>query len=403
MTGWSPGMRDEAAHGLVRLLARPAWRDSEHSPTLASTVESLLADPNPVARLQAVPGLPFLFQADQTRQLDAVRSRLLAETHPDVLTMLLDQLRRFVSTVPVQIDDMFFQLAQRPAGAFLQDRTTAARQDQTGQATEQPDGLDADGGQWSSGFSPAEPAGPLLAYLAVVPQTPFATTTLTNWFNDPIANQDRVASLLHDLRPYLNNRVGAGQDNAFRLLGAAAKAAAATWVYIRGRTALEEVDEPAQSRAREAALVARDIAQQLYFASGAFDDQPGAAKAPEAPVDLDAFARNALPILQLCGQVSEPRITQDVVQTLIHLTKVLGRSALMAVAAAVPARGAYLKDPHAAATIVAYLHLLLAEHRDLVLGDNDGIDAFRHLLQAFAGAGDADALSLAYTFGDVFR
>jgi hypothetical protein len=37
------------------------------------------------------------------------------------------------------------------------------------------------------------------------------------------------------------------------------------------------------------------------------------------------------------------------------------------------------------------------------LGTELGLTAFRHLLQAFAGAGDPEALALAYTLSDSFR
>jgi hypothetical protein len=49
------------------------------------------------------------------------------------------------------------------------------------------------------------------------------------------------------------------------------------------------------------------------------------------------------------------------------------------------------------------LQRLLAEQRLLVLNDEEGAAAFRDLLSAFAAAGNEAALTLAYTFGDVFR
>jgi hypothetical protein len=91
------------------------------------------------------------------------------------------------------------------------------------------------------------------------------------------------------------------------------------------------------------------------------------------------------------------------VETLVHLAGVLRREALLAIASAVPARGAYVTDPLAAGTVLPYLRRSLAEQRDLVLANEEGIAALRHLLQAFAGAGNADALELAYSFADVFR
>jgi hypothetical protein len=77
--------------------------------------------------------------------------------------------------------------------------------------------------------------------------------------------------------------------------------------------------------------------------------------------------------------------------------------ALQAVAEAVPADGAYPGDPLAGDTIIPYLERLLAEQRPLVLFDQDGVAAFRHLLATFAAAGNQEALALAYAFAEVFR
>jgi len=76
---------------------------------------------------------------------------------------------------------------------------------------------------------------------------------------------------------------------------------------------------------------------------------------------------------------------------------------LQAIARAVPTDGAYAGDALAAAEVMPYLQRLLAEHRELVLRDDAGVEAFRQVLAAFAGAGNEDALTLAYTFGEVFR
>src|SRR5262245_28780931 len=104
MIAWGSGMRDEAALGLVRLLARPPWRDSRHAPDLVLAIENLLTDPNPVVRMQAARGLPFLQMTDSPEQRHtAVRDRLLVEDNQQVLTILLDQLRPLAGRVPCEV------------------------------------------------------------------------------------------------------------------------------------------------------------------------------------------------------------------------------------------------------------------------------------------------------------
>jgi hypothetical protein len=241
--------------------------------------------------------------------------------------------------------------------------------------------------------------------MAIAPATPFASAALDAWFTDPVMYQDRVDRLLHELRPYLNAPDREVRDRAFRLLATAAQAARDNWLLHvpRESTAAPPVGEPDMSRARAAALVARGIAEQLYFASGAFDERLGTVQQTADQSRLNTFARAALPVLQACGQVTEPQVTQPVVETLVYLASVYQREALLSIAAVIPARGAYVTDPQAAETVMPYLRLLLAERRELVLFDGEGIGAFRHLLQAFAAAGNPNALELAYTFADVFR
>jgi hypothetical protein len=383
MTVWNAGMRDQAARGLTWLLARPSWRDSDIGPALSAAVSRLVSDRNPVVRMQAAPGIVLLHvNEDPEQRLAEVRSRLLAETNPHVLNVLIQLLSNLAGDVPAQVDDVLSELSRLPVGGFLRSQTPPA----------------GDPG-------PAETAEPLLAYLATVPHTPFATAAIDDWFRDPITHQDRAERLLHELHPYLNPPNGEGQDNAFRLLASAAQDVRNTWLAHRPQevTAAPPIAAPEMARIRAAAVVAHGIAEQLYIASGAFDDQPGIAQSPAKRGDLAMFARKALPILQLCGQVIEPQVTQPVVETLIHIAGVLQRQALLAIAAAIPARGTYVTDPHAAGTLMPYLRRVLAEQRDLVLFNDEGIAALRHLLQAFAGAGNPDGLALAYTFADVFR
>jgi len=377
-------MRDQAARGLIRLLARSSWRDSDIGPSLAATVSRLVTDRNPVVRMQAAPGVALLhLNEDPEQRLAAIRRRLLVETNPPVLNTLVQLLSNLAGDVSAQVDDILSELSQLPTGGFLHSQTPPAG---------------------DSGVA-AETAGPLLAYLATVPSTPFAAAALDDWFRDPITHQDRAEPLLHDLQPFLNPPNGEGRDNAFRLLAAAAEAARDTWLAHMPQefTVAPPTAEPEMARMHAAALIAHGIAEQLYVASGAFDDQPGISQQPAERGDPGTFARKALPILQLCGQVIEPQVTQPVVETLIHIAGVLQRQALLAIAAAIPARGTYVTDPHAAGTVMPYLRRLLAEQRDLVLFNEEGIAALRYLLEAFAGAGDPEALALAYTFADVFR
>lgn len=356
MIAWSPRIRDEAAGGLVRLLARPVWQDSDHGPALTAAAHKLLADPNPVVRYQAMRGLPLLhYSQPPDQQLAAVHSLLLAETDPNVVTLLVELLGRLAGRVPAQLDSVLSELSQLPTGVFLRSLNQADEPGRPGQQRHQEGDHDAESSAWSGHDGPAETAGPLLAYLATVAQTPFASTALADWFGDPITYEDRVQRLLHQLRSYLNRADGEGQENAFRLLTAATQATTDVWTVLvaQDNGGAEPLSEPETARVRAAVLVTHGVAQQLYFASGAYDEGRGQQE-PEARGELEAFAWYALPVLQTCAQVTEPQVIHHVVETVIHLAKVSQRETLLAIATAIPERGGYVTDPLAANTVMPY-------------------------------------------------
>jgi hypothetical protein len=108
-------------------------------------------------------------------------------------------------------------------------------------------------------------------------------------------------------------------------------------------------------------------------------------------------------MIRQLASVHVPQVTHPLVETLVYLVDCEPREVLLIVAAAIPARGEYLLDQLAGGVVIPFLRRLVVEHPGVVLGDADAMEAFRHLLQAFAAAGQSEALALAYTFSDVFR
>jgi hypothetical protein len=361
-TAWSAGMRDSAADGLARLVVRPVWRASEFGPGIVDTLTQLLNDPSPLVRRGAAHGIGGLYaEVSPAERVTAIGDIALAEDDRRVLEVLLWWLQRDVTQAPAEVDDLLGRLDSRG-----------------GAATEDSDGI----------------TKTLLCYLALVPQTPFASARMTGWFSDAIEQHETIAGLAPHLRDYLNLPDGSGQAAAFELLDVAARAARDQWHAAQAVADGIELPEAA-------ARVAHAISQEIYFASGAFDDLATDPRPPRG--DSRQFATYALPVLQALGEVDFPASTHEVVQTLIHLAPVSERQVLLAIANAVPARGAYPTDSLAAEAVLPYLHRLLIEWRDLVLRDTEGLASFRHLLQTFAAAGNEEALALVYNFADVFR
>jgi hypothetical protein len=391
MTAWTPGMRDEAAVGIVRLLARSAWAGSDAAPDLREALRKLSEDPSPVVRMQAAHGLLLIDVGGDPlpTNFDRLRSHILDETDEQVLAVQLQLLAQAMATTPAaDVDQLIEELAARPQGRFLH--------------RDEPDGEPVDGGSWGRRSAVVEWTAAIVARLAVVYDVPFSASRLSDWLARPLRNADRTETLIRQFRPYLNPVDGSGQEAAFSHLATVAHSAQTTW---RAATTAQTVigEHAARADADKAARIAYQIAEHLNFASSANDEQHGANSKQAAQGSDTVFADYAFPLLRTLGSVQHPQVTQPVVQTLIRVGRTHPNEALLAVADAVPETGPYVADPLAASTICTYLTRLLAENRDLVLGTEPGIAAFRHLLHSFAGAGDASALALAYTFSDTFR
>ena len=151
-----------------------------------------------------------------------------------------------------------------------------------------------------------------------------------------------------------------------------------------------------------AARVAHTVAEQVYFESGAMDDVKDGARGTERG-DTEQFAELAFPILIASASLGVPQCVHRAVESMIHLAPTDEARALAAIARVVPSDTSYAGDSLAGGVVMPYLRRLLTEQRHLVLYDDAGSGAFQRLLEVFAGAGDQEALGLAYTFADVFR
>ncbi len=346
-------MRDQAAIGLARLLARPAWADSDAAPRLRDALSSLSTDPNAVVRMQAAHGLPSIVDADSPSTIVGhLRVRILAEQDENVLAVHLQTLQRVMAAAHAgDVDQLIEELAGRPQGAFL-------RQDD-------PDEGSADADWWDRRSDAVELASAILTRLAVVDGALFSLRLLSDWLAGPLRNTARTRTLLRHLQPYLISPDGTGQEAVFILLGTAARAIEAAW---KGATATRTTGggEEDSIRARDAALIAHQLAQQLDLAGDAENDRARDDDFTARSADT-VFADKAMLLLRELSSVQHPQVTQPVVQALIRLSKTRPAEALQAIADAVSETGPYVTDPLAAGAICPYLIQLLAESRDLVL------------------------------------
>lgn len=366
-------MRDTAVSGLGHLLRRPEWRESRWGAAISTAVEAGLHDPSAVVRMRAADEVRTLHSHREPADRVAVIGVLLqTESDPNVRAQLIGKLYGDVASAPEAVDTVL--------AAVLQDHVRGA------------EALDE---------LHLEVTLPLLAYLALVPATPFAQETAGYWCAHAPENAKVVERFAVATREHLREP-GAGQRAAFRLLSEAADACLARWSKDPAEhVPSAELTDQQRDELIGAVTVAHDIGEQVYFASGAFAARDGEGSTP--PHDLAGFAELAFPLLHKCAALGVPQCVHPVVETLIFLGALDEKRALLAIAQAIPDGGAYAGDPLAGAEILTYLRRLLAEQRPLVLHDPEGSPAFARLLAVLAGAGNQEALELAYTFAEVFR
>lgn len=393
-------MRDRAIEGLSILVRRQVWRTSEQGGRLAARVKAALTDDNPVVRMHAAEAFTAL-HADATSEerVAALRDLLITESNVMVNTVLLSALGRETHLSPFAVDAALKAVTDQAAGAEQSSASDGSSENEENEpeidhVEEERVGLSAD----------------IITLLALTHQTPFATATMSNWASTP-AQSKELNRAIQFIRRYLAPGVDPRlQQRAFEFITTAAASSLGQWTKAQEQLGDRSESTAAQhSEMKNVLHVLDNIANQIYFASGAFDGKrtkvsdDEISQATPTAAEVARFAELATPTLLTCAATRAAPVIHHVVETLVYLTPVDEKRGLKALAEAVTANTNYAFDSLASGVVIPYLTRLLAEQRDLVLFDVEGVTAFRTLLSAFAAAGNEDALVLAFTFADVFR
>lgn len=366
-------MRDTAVNGLLRLFARPEWRTSAHGPQITERMANALKDESSLVRMLAAPAAGSLEAgATPAERARTVGALLRQESVPSVQEALLATLSHHASTAPFDVDSILDQYM-----------TSLHRH---------PDGTDDERQEHLVG---------LLTFLGVIHHTPFASGCLTSWTSSAPTLASEVQVMAQGMRDYINPRAdSAVQHAAFQLLATSVETSLERWNRNpEERQSDAELSDQDRSELEGALQVTATIAEQIYFASGAFNHDQTRALGP----DHVEFAECAFPLLLACASIRFAPCTHQVVDTLVFLAPLEEKKTLIAIADAVVGDTTYTRDPLASAQVIPYLTRLLAEQRPLVLYDNDGATAFRQLLAAFAAVGNEAALEMIFTLADLFR
>lgn len=365
---WTSGMRDTGVQGLAALFIRTEWRENPVGNEIASILRAALYDTSPLVRMQAAYAARALHHHDDlSTTATALGDVLITEVNSATRLVLLQHFAQIIHRASLETDAILRQLLER---------------------------ID---------FSPDTDEGrviiSLLTYLALVHRTRFASQTIERWCSDTIANPDAVKIFAQSARDYLAPTNNKGRSEAFRLLTVAAQDSREVWTR---HSAIAEPSPQVQKELQHAAELTHDIAQQVYFASGAYNSDQQAAEPKPGP-EHAAFAELAYPLLAICAAIPTPQSIHAAVETLTFLAPLDEPRALQAIAEAIPAQSMYANDTIAGDDVMSYLDRLVSENRQLILDNSNNAKAFAHLLACFAAAGNPRALTLAYTFADVFR
>jgi hypothetical protein len=398
MMAWSPGVRDRAVEGLSVLARREAWRNSEYGSRIISSVESALTDDNPVVRMQAVQAFTWMRSGSTSEdRVGALRKLLLDEHDAMVETALLGCLQREAHASPGAVDSLLAELDQRRfvAGdaAETQDHADEAAATNDERAEEERHNR----------------AVEITTFLGLHHQTPHSRPTLKDWA-DAASVSKELPHAISFIRDYFAPVAEIGiQKRSFEFATAACTSALTHLAEMNTALTGESEATPEKLASLKRAYNVLDTtASQIYFASGAYERKSaevegGRAQNRPTTAELARFADLAIPLLLICAASKAAPVIHHVVETLVFLSNVDERRSLQSLADAVATNESYAYDSLAAGVVIPHLTRLLAEERDLVLFDEEGVAAFRKLLSAFAGAGNEKALVLAFTFSDVFR
>lgn len=376
---WSSTTSSEATTGVAILLLRDDWR-SARGDELRDLLRPLLDVPHPIYRFQVTRVLPLLL--DEQQDLFAeLEQRLSDETDHHVAAELLDHLHRCLRSEPNPISQVFQRLGTLPHWRCV---------------TDDPAGDDID-----SSDNRQSKAVRLLTVLAVRYEAPYAREVLTAWLANPLTHPNRASLAITRMRDYLNpadHRLRSTQQRAFQLVTSCSSVLRDTW---RAHLLNQENSER-QDRLAAVVRIANNIAEQIYFASGAHSSR----MTPEETTprgDQSHYATACLPVLELLASISYPRVTHNLVRTLDHIRLHQPARALRVAAQAVANDPGYAREQLGHEATLRMIKNYLADHRDLVFSNPANTTSLRLLLEAYVRTGWEKAIDLAETMTELFR
>jgi hypothetical protein len=149
-----------------------------------------------------------------------------------------------------------------------------------------------------------------------------------------------------------------------------------------------------------------DVASQLFFASGAFDNPQDRDNERLTPTQLRRFWNESAPLFALLTDEPHPNIAHHIVQTLEHLMPCApGEVFLLATKSICTSSAAgFQYDSLALAAVVKLIQRALADHREIFQDkDSECLKALLKVLDLFVEAGWPQARQLTHRLEEIYR
>ena len=380
----SPAPRVEAAKsvmGLCRVVP-------DLEPSLAELVESLARDPSPAVRLQVLGYVRLLLQADRPQMHRLIEIGFSEETNDGVLSPFLEAIQPALPDRPAWFVDRLLE---------LEDRSIAFRTEDSSDRC-------------------LEHAVSLLIRLWLVFDQSDAEFQVRKWISEPISYSAQTRHALTALRGAIiqgspkdpdenNERVRAGAVEFFQCVTQRLVAILSSLPKEPDRI------EPDQAATGRSALEILDnVAAEIYFGSGAHDDQER--RSDDSGHDRTTelvrarFLSEMAPTLGTLAAVPHPSVTHRLLETLEPFIGVDPKQVFQMVTDALlqgGRTGEYQIEGLGADLVVRIFQRYLADHRGILISEPELRHRLVKALDAFVEVGWPNALEFVYDLPEKLR
>ena len=285
---WAPSPRIEAAEAMMRLI----YFDASYAPHFRALAEAMLADPEPAVRLQIVDRLTMLWTVAPTWMWELADRIARSETNRGVLKFFVNYfLARVVHHASEQVETLTYIVSERefPRG----EEPTEELRDQIGS---------------------------IIAILWISRGRARARQTLQRWLTDAPTFDRELNHAVHASREALVLKYVKGDASDTEITSRAQEFAAcvveATASGIETFLATANPSELEKKRVGTFVKLLNNVSDQLYFASGAFQDRQGQ-ESPLPSIEAKAaFLRDNYTTLRRIADAGTP-------PTIFHLIELL--------------------------------------------------------------------------------